>query len=221
MTGGNEVTITGTGFLNGTRAFFDGVPAMRTEFVNATTLRADPAAHAPGIVSLHVMSPDGRWSVLANSYRYVDTTPPQITPWIEGQLGSNGWYTSDVSVSWLVHDAETPGAVVPSVGCGQSWLRTDSDGTTFTCTGTSEGGSTTQSVTIKRDTRPPFLWMSTPQETLYRINQGAVASYSCTDSSPGSALASCVGTVPSGTADPREHAGDSPLHRHRERIAPD
>ena len=33
-----------------------------------------------------------------------DDTPPVITPSISGTLGSNGWYTSDVTVSWSVND---------------------------------------------------------------------------------------------------------------------
>ena len=181
VSGGNEVTIRGTGFLNGTIAYFDGVPATRTEFVNATTLRADPPAHAPGVAHLHVMSPDGRFAMLPAAYRYLDNTPPQITPYVDGTLGNDGWYTSDVSVSWLVRDDDSPESIVWGAGCAQSWLRTDSEGTIFTCTASSEGGSASASVTIKRDTRPPFVSTSTPQETLYRVNQVANASYSCFD----------------------------------------
>ena len=36
------------------------------------------------------------------------TTPPRsITPSVTGTLGNNGWYRSDVSVSWSVTDAES------------------------------------------------------------------------------------------------------------------
>ena len=34
-----------------------------------------------------------------------DDTPPVITPSFDGRLGSNGWYTSDVTVRWSVNDA--------------------------------------------------------------------------------------------------------------------
>ena len=200
--GGNEVTITGTGFLNGTVAFFDGVRATRTEYVNATTLRADAPAHATGIVYVNVISPDGRLALLPNAYQYLDTTPPQITPYVEGTVGNNGWYTSDVSISWLIYEGDSPNSTVPAPACAQTWLRTDTEGTTYTCTATSEGGTASQSVTIKRDTRRPSVSLASPQETLYRVNQVVNASFSCLDQTPGSRIAACVGTVPTGTPIP-------------------
>ena len=207
MTGGNEITVTGSGFLNGSDAFFDGIPAPRTWMVNSTTLRVEPPAHAPGVVSLSVRTPDGRLAMLYNVYTYTDTTPPQITPVIEGTLGSNGWYKSDVSIQWLVQDIDSPYSVSWGTGCMQAWLRTESEGTTYTCTATSDGGSASQSVTIKRDTRAPFVSLATPQETLYRVNQLANASFSCVDSIPGSRMDACVGTVASGTAIPTSTPG--------------
>ncbi len=36
-----------------------------------------------------------------------DSTPPTITPVLAGQLGANGWYRSDVAVSWTVTDPES------------------------------------------------------------------------------------------------------------------
>ena len=84
-----------------------------------------------------------------------DTTPPGLTPSITGTLGNNGWYTSDVTVSWAVTDAES--AISASTGCGPSSASTDTTGVTFTCTATSEGGSSSRSVTVKRDATKPTL----------------------------------------------------------------
>ena len=33
-----------------------------------------------------------------------DNTPPVITPTVTGPLGENGWYTSDIEISWSVTD---------------------------------------------------------------------------------------------------------------------
>ena len=86
---------------------------------------------------------------------YVDNTPPVITPTVSGTLGNNGWYTSNVQVSWTVTDPES--AITSSTGCTTTNITTDTTGTTLTCTATSAGGTSTQSVIIKRDVTPPTI----------------------------------------------------------------
>src|SRR5438876_1114175 len=44
-----------------------------------------------------------------------DTTPPTITANLAGTQGSNGWYVSNVTVSWTVGDDES--AVTSQSGC--------------------------------------------------------------------------------------------------------
>jgi hypothetical protein len=80
-------------------------------------------------------------------------TPPVVTPRVDGPHAADGWYTGDVTVSWDVADPET--GVDASSGCEPVTLTEDTAGTTFTCRATSSGGTTTQSVTIRRDTTPP------------------------------------------------------------------
>jgi hypothetical protein len=96
-------------------------------------------------------------TVLASSHAScsapADTTAPVITPAVTGTLGSNGWYTSDVTVSWTVVDAES--AVTSTSGCGTTLIDADTTGVTLTCTATSAGGSASESVTVKRDATPP------------------------------------------------------------------
>jgi hypothetical protein len=82
-----------------------------------------------------------------------DSTSPALTPTVVGTLGANGWYTSDVHVSWSATDPES--AITSSSGCGSTSVTTDTGGVTFTCTATSAGGTTTQSLTVKRDTLAP------------------------------------------------------------------
>jgi N-acetylneuraminic acid mutarotase len=90
----------------------------------------------------------------AEIYTEPDSTPPTVTPLIDGTLGSAGWYTSDVVVSWTVTDADSN--VTSTSGCGTSTVNTDgSNGPT--CKATSAGGTTTKSVDILRDATPPSI----------------------------------------------------------------
>jgi hypothetical protein len=83
----------------------------------------------------------------------VDTTPPVITPTILGVAGNDGWFRSDIQVSWSVVDGES--AITASAGCSATTVRTDTSGTTLTCSATSGGGSASRSITLKRDTVKP------------------------------------------------------------------
>lgn len=90
---------------------------------------------------------------VANFKKPSDTTPPVITPTVTG-LQSGGWYTSNVTISWTVADPES---AFTSTGCATQSVTSDTSGTTFTCSATSEGGTSTQSVTVKRDTTGPAI----------------------------------------------------------------
>ena len=83
----------------------------------------------------------------------VDSTPPVITPTINGSLGSNNWYTSVVTVSWTVMDSES--AITSQSGCDTVTVATDTAGISLTCSATSGGGTASQALTIKRDATPP------------------------------------------------------------------
>ena len=195
-TGGTVVTLTGTGFEPGMQVLFEGYWAY-TEFVNSTTMHATTPPHAPGTVYIFVQSSDFRYAVLNQGFHYLDTTPPQITPYVDGTRAPNGWYTSDVTVNWYVYDPES--LVTPGTGCIGSQVTTDTvngGSITLTCTAVSEGGSSTQSVTIQRDATPPFVQIARPENTLYALNSTQLAFPSCSDGASG--LASCTATTPSG-----------------------
>ena len=131
------------------------------------------------------------------SYTVSDATPPVITPTITGTLGSNGWYTSNVGVTWTVTDAET--AVTSSSGCGAVTVSTDTAGTTYTCSATSTGGTATKSVTVKRDATKPSASIVRPANgATYSQGQSLTASYSCADAVSG--IATCAGTVANGAS---------------------
>ena len=80
----------------------------------------------------------------------VDTTVPAIVPAVSGTPGANGWYVSNVTVTWSVTDLYS--GVASSTGCGPATLSAYTAGTTLTCTATSVAGLTNAaSVTIKVD----------------------------------------------------------------------
>ncbi len=118
-----------------------------------------------------------------------DSTPPVITPNVSGTLGNNGWYTSNVTVSWSVTDAQS--AITSSSGCDTTTVSSDTAGTTLTCTATSAGGTDSNSVTVKRDaTAPSFTATPSPAANTNGYNNSPVdVTYSCSD-------------APSGLADP-------------------
>jgi Tol biopolymer transport system component len=116
-----------------------------------------------------------------------DSTPPVITPTVTGTLGDNGWYRSNVQVSWTVTDAET--SVSSSTGCGAQTISTDTSGVTFTCSATSVGGTSSQSVTIKRDATAPiitFLNRTAPNAAGWN-NSNVTVNWSCADALSGAA----------------------------------
>jgi hypothetical protein len=126
-----------------------------------------------------------------------DSTPPVVTVNVAGTLGSNGWYTTDVHVTWNVIDSESP--ISSSTGCGAVQIAADTSGIVFTCSATSIGGTASQSVTIKRDATAPHITVTAPANGgVYKLNQSVVANYSCIDD--GSGVASCTAATPVGTS---------------------
>ena len=112
-----------------------------------------------------------------------DTTPPEITPSIDGTLGLNNWYTNDVTVNWLVSDDQS--AVSSTSGCDKSTVDYDTSGVTFTCTAISVGGTSYNSVTIKRDATAPTITASaSPLPVNGWNNSDVTVSYTCIDNGP-------------------------------------
>jgi len=112
-----------------------------------------------------------------------DTTPPVITKTISGTLGNNGWYTSDVTIDWTVTDPESSFTMV---GCVDTTINSDTSGITSSCSATSAGGTSSDSVAIKRDATAPTISASpSPAANANGWNNTDVTvSYSCTDNGP-------------------------------------
>lgn len=144
-----------------------------------------------------------------------DSTPPIITPNLSGTLGTNDWYTSDVSVSWTVVDEES--TVSNQTGCDAVTVSADTAGTTFTCEATSAGGSSTQSVTVKRDATAPRISFAarTPANGAGWNNTDVTLNWNCTDATSGvinanvSQTASSEGANQSSTGTCTDNAGNT------------
>jgi hypothetical protein len=90
-------------------------------------------------------------------------TSPHIQAALTGTLGTNGWYTSDVDLSWtLTHPVS---AEISSSGCSPISITNDTTiaGVTYTCTASSLGGTSSQTVIIKRDTAAPMTTDNAPE----------------------------------------------------------
>ncbi|MDQ2690949.1 MAG: PxKF domain-containing protein [Chloroflexota bacterium] len=116
-----------------------------------------------------------------------DCTAPVITPNVSGTLGNNGWYISDVTVTWTVSAGS---AISSSTGCESTTINTDTTSLTLTCSATSDGGTSSESVTIKRDATNPTLTPAvSPNPVL--LNGSATAVPNASDSTSGIASSSC------------------------------
>lgn len=114
----------------------------------------------------------------------LDYTPPVVTPSVTGVVGTNGWYRSNVDITWSITDAES--AIVSTTGCDPVSLVSDTATFTQNCSATSAGygGPGTGSVTVKRDATAPTVTCNAPPT--YTLGQsGATVSATATDTLSG------------------------------------
>jgi hypothetical protein len=105
--------------------------------------------------------------------------------------GNNGWYRSDVSLTWNVSEPESPNSL-SKTGCVDQNVIADQAETTYSCSATSAGGAAGPvSVSIKRDATSPTIGGSaSPAANGHGWNNTAVdVSFLCDDNLSG--VASC------------------------------
>jgi alpha-tubulin suppressor-like RCC1 family protein len=109
----------------------------------------------PGMHEMLVRAVDAAGNRSQPAYKnwFTDATPPQVFATATGPQGMNDWYIGDVQITWQLRDDETP--ITSTVGCEPATLASDALQATYTCTATSQGGTTTQQISLRRDATAP------------------------------------------------------------------
>lgn len=172
-----------------------GLPSERTSATSVVYTNVPNGSYAAKVRALGTrsnnesgFSPSVAFTVGATPVG--DNTPPVISSSVVGTLGSNGWYTSDVTVTWSVTDAES--AIASSSNCSAFSITADQQETTYTCSATSAGGTSSSSVTIKRDATVPAIAFS-GNAGAYTVDQFVGITCSASDPTSGVASSSCPG----------------------------
>jgi hypothetical protein len=127
------------------------------------------------------------------TYHIVDPSAPSIGHTLAPATpdGLNGWFRSDVSLSWNVGEPESPSSL-QTIGCADQSVTADQDETSYSCTASSAGGSAgPMSVSIKRDaTKPTINGSRSPAPNADGwSNTDVSVSFACADNLSG--VASC------------------------------
>ena len=122
-------------------------------------------------------------------------SPPSVTANVSPAApnGANGWYSSgNVDVTWTTTYGGSPIAIANS--CVPASVSTDTASATFTCAATSGGGTTTQSVAIKRDASPPSppAFSGIAAQSYSAAQLPAANAIGCTASDPTSGVSGCA-----------------------------
>jgi len=126
------------------------------------------------------------YSIYDPSAPTIDSTRTPSSP-----DGGEGWYRSDVTLTWDVGEPESPSSLSLD-GCDDQSIVTDGE-FVFSCSATSAGGSSGPvEVAVKRDaTKPTITGSRAPEANGYGWNAGdVVVSFACADALSG--LASCT-----------------------------
>jgi hypothetical protein len=128
--------------------------------------------------------------------QYPDTTPPAITPTVIGQ-GQNGWLLADGQVAWNVTDESI---LRTRTGCDATPIAADTASQTVTCTASSAGGLSSQSITVKRDATPPTVTCPSLAPTFDPGAGGTTVTATVADNMSGAAAASVTAPADAATA---------------------
>jgi hypothetical protein len=100
-----------------------------------------------------------------------------IVPQFDGELGENGWYVSNVSITWGV-----PASATNVVGCEDVFIDYDTAGEFIACQYEHAGGFYGGSGTIKVDTTPPQPGCNIQPGATYPLTEGESLTLDCSGS---------------------------------------
>jgi hypothetical protein len=118
-----------------------------------------------------------------------DVTPPVIAATITGTVGDNDWYTDNVGITWSVTDEESD--ITGTSGCEDVSITSDQQATTYTCSASSLGGSSSESVSVKRDATDPVVTYA-GNAGAYTVDQSVSITCSPSDVTSGLAATTCA-----------------------------
>jgi hypothetical protein len=141
----------------------------------------------------------------------VDGTAPEVTHVVTGTLGNNGWYVSDVSLTWNVSEPESPSSLA-TTGCNNQNIVADQTEANYSCSASSAGGAAGPvTVSIKRDASNPNINCGTLPNGWQATN--VILNCSAADIGPsglantGDASFQLATTVPAGSEAPNAPTG--------------
>ena len=110
-----------------------------------------------------------------------DTTPPSVQANVTPLPNLDGWNNgTPVQLTWTISDAQSTTSIVD--GCASETFSSETSGETRSCTASSAGGQTTQSVTIKIDATNPLVSAITGGYVSGSwTNQDVTISFGCAD----------------------------------------
>jgi hypothetical protein len=110
-----------------------------------------------------------------------DTTPPSVQANVAPLPNLDGWNNgTPVQLTWTISDAQSATSIVS--GCVNETFSSETAGETRSCTASSAGGQTTQSVTIKIDATSPLISSITGGYVSGSwTNQNVTISFGCAD----------------------------------------
>jgi hypothetical protein len=187
--GGTDVDIWGVGFAEGMSVEFGGASATSVTFINSAHIVATTPAHYGGWVTIKVTKAGGASAELFDMFYFDDETAPIVTSQVTGTLGANGWYISDVNVTWTVGEDESAIGTEPCLPFSQT---TDVDWMFATCYAESAGGGTFAEVQIRRDTQAPTIALAPAYPETYAQGEQVPIALACSDETSGVNPVNCT-----------------------------
>jgi len=121
--------------------------------------------------------------------------PPRIAYEVTGRLGQEGWYNSDVGVTWTIDAIRLP--LLRQTGCVPAVFDEDSTGLDLSCSVTTAGGTQTVTTTLRIDRTPPLAAIRSPSAGTIPQGSAVIADYICQDAISG--VGECSAPVSSGS----------------------